>query len=52
MGPVIFDSVALLLIGFIGGAITAWLSVGVGELVAVYLIMRGFNVTFAIADPE
>lgn len=47
--PVVFDSVALLLIGGIGGAITAWLSVGVGELVAVYLIMRGFNVTFAIA---
>ncbi|MDM7860278.1 sulfite exporter TauE/SafE family protein [Alteromonas sp. ASW11-36] len=43
------DLLALGLIGYCGGAITAWLSVGVGELVAVYLIMRGFNVTFAIA---
>ena len=44
------DLAALAVIGFNGGAITAWLSVGVGELVAVYLIMRGFNVTFAIAS--
>ncbi|MFT5996168.1 MAG: putative membrane protein YfcA, partial [Glaciecola sp.] len=29
--------------------ITAWLSVGVGELVAVYLILRRFNISFAIA---
>ena len=43
------DRLMLVLIGLIGGAITAWLSVGVGELVAVYLIIRGFNVTFAIA---
>ncbi|WP_100656783.1 sulfite exporter TauE/SafE family protein [Alteromonas flava] len=44
-----FDSVMLAITGVAGGAITAWLSVGVGELVAVYLIIRGFNVTFAIA---
>lgn len=44
-----FDRVCLPLIAFVGGGITAWLSIGVGELVAVYLIMRGFNVTFAIA---
>ena len=43
------DSVLLVFIAFLGGGITAWLSVGVGELVAVYLIIRGFNVTFAIA---
>jgi len=36
-------------VGFVGGAITAWLSVGVGELVAVLLILRGFSVTMAIA---
>ncbi|GGW94794.1 hypothetical protein GCM10007391_31280 [Alteromonas halophila] len=36
-------------VGFVGGLITAWLSVGVGELVAVYLIIRGFNVTMSIA---
>lgn len=43
------DILLLALIAFCGGGITAWLSVGVGELVAVYLIIRGFNVTFAIA---
>ena len=43
------DLVFLPFIGFVGGVITAWLSVGVGELVAVYLIIRGFNVTMSIA---
>ncbi|CAB9494598.1 sulfite exporter TauE/SafE family protein [Alteromonas macleodii] len=43
------DLVFLPFIGFLGGIITAWLSVGVGELVAVYLIIRGFNVTMSIA---
>ncbi|MEP0177434.1 MAG: sulfite exporter TauE/SafE family protein [Paraglaciecola sp.] len=43
------DYVSLTIIGLIGGGITAWLSIGVGELVAVYLIIRRFNVTFAIA---
>ena len=43
------DLLGLPFIGFLGGVITAWLSVGVGELVAVYLIIRGFNVTMSIA---
>jgi len=43
------DVIMLPFISFVGGFITAFLSVGVGELVAVYLIMRGFNVTMAIA---
>ena len=43
------DVMVLPLISFLGGIITAWLSVGVGEIVAVYLIIRGFNVTMAIA---
>jgi uncharacterized membrane protein YfcA len=43
------DWFGLLLVALIGGGITAWLSIGVGELLAVYLIVRGFNVTFAIA---
>lgn len=43
------DLLLLSFISFFGGIITAWLSVGVGELVAVYLILRGFNVTSAIA---
>lgn len=46
-GPL--DTFCLPLVALIGGGITAWLSIGVGELVAVYLIMRGFNVTLAIA---
>lgn len=45
----IIDLVLLTIIAFLGGIITAWLSVGVGELVAVYLILRGFNITSAIA---
>ena len=43
------DLIALAGIAMVGGAITAYLSVGVGELIAVYLIIRGFNVTFSIA---
>lgn len=43
------DVALLPLISFCGGVITALLSVGVGELVAVYLIIRGFNVTMSIA---
>jgi len=37
------------LVGLVGGAITAWLSVGVGELVAVYLIALRFRVNHAVA---
>ena len=36
-------------LALIGGGITAWLSIGVGEIVAVYLIIFRFSVTFAIA---
>ena len=43
------DIVALIIISFIGGVITAWLSVGIGELLAVYLILRRFDVTMAVA---
>lgn len=43
------DMLALVIISLGGGVVTAWLSVGVGELVAVYLILRGFNITLAIA---
>ena len=44
-----YDRILLPLVALFGGVITAWLSVGVGEMVAVYLIIRGFNVTFSIA---
>lgn len=45
-----YDFIALPAIAVVGGGITAWLSIGVGELVAVYLIIRRFNVTLAIAS--
>ncbi|WP_133469700.1 sulfite exporter TauE/SafE family protein [Paraglaciecola marina] len=45
----LYDYIGLVVIGFVGGGITAWLSIGVGELIAVYLIVRGFNVAFSIA---
>ena len=45
-----FDYFAIAAIGFIGGAVTAWLSVGVGEILAIYLILRRFDVTMAVAS--
>ena len=44
------DNIAVVLVCLAGGMVTAWLSVGVGELLAVYLIMRRFSVTMAIAS--
>lgn len=43
------DYFSLICIGLVGGLITAWLSVGVGELLVLYLIFRGFCVTMSIA---
>jgi len=45
----IFDWFILSAIGFLGGALTAWLSVGVGELLAIYLILRRFDISMAIS---
>ena len=44
-----FDYIAITFICLFGGAITVWLSVGVGELLAIYLILRRFDVTMAVA---
>lgn len=44
-----WDYLAIVLICLTGGAITAWLSVGVGEMLAIYLILRRFDVTMAVA---
>jgi len=44
------DILSLIIIGLVGGVITAWLSVGVGELLVLFLIFRGFCVTLAIAS--
>ena len=43
------DALGLAPLAFVGGLITAWLSVGVGEFVAFYLIARRYDVTEAIA---
>jgi uncharacterized membrane protein YfcA len=45
----LFDYLALVLIGVFGGALTAWLSVGVGELLVIYLILRRFDINMAVA---
>ena len=45
-----YDIVVIVGIGLFGGVITAWLSVGVGELLATYLILRRFDITMAIAS--
>lgn len=44
-----YDWFAFVLIGFFGGMITAWLSVGVGEILAIYLILRRFDIMMAVA---
>lgn len=44
-----FDAFMLALISLVGGVVTAWLSVGVGEFVAFYLILTGYRVTMAVA---
>ncbi|MCG9696004.1 sulfite exporter TauE/SafE family protein [Shewanella sp. Isolate11] len=43
------DYLMLASIGFFGGIITTWLSVGVGELVVIYLMLRGVCAKMAIA---
>lgn len=45
----VYDWLAFILIGVLGGMITAWLSVGVGEILAIYLILRRFDVVMAVA---
>lgn len=44
-----FDLYLLMLASFIGGLITAWISVGVGEIVAIVLILRRYPTMVAIA---
>ncbi|WDD97555.1 sulfite exporter TauE/SafE family protein [Thalassomonas actiniarum] len=43
------DYLCLLFIGYFGGIITACLSVGVGELLVFYLLIRGFNIQLSLA---
>lgn len=43
------DALGLAALALFGGMVTAWLSVGVGEFVAFYLIARRYEVTEAVA---
>lgn len=43
------DKGMIIVIGVLGGIITAWLSVGVGEILALYLLLRGFSATMSVA---
>lgn len=43
------DQLMIALIGLAGGVLTAWLSVGVGEILALYLIFRRFDAGMAVA---
>jgi uncharacterized membrane protein YfcA len=43
------ELLSVAMVCLIGGVITAWLSVGVGEILAIYLIFLGFRVNLAIA---
>jgi len=43
------DWIAIIILSMFGGMITAWLSVGVGELLAIYLILRRYDVTMSVA---
>lgn len=51
LGPIAVSMVhraLFVLVGLIGGVITAWLSIGVGELVAVTLILMRYPVRMAV----
>ena len=45
----VLDYLAITFIGLFGGAVTAWLSVGVGELLVIYLLLRHFDISMAVA---
>jgi uncharacterized membrane protein YfcA len=39
----------LIFVSLVGGAITPWLSIGVGEILLIYLIVLGFRLNMAVA---
>ncbi len=43
------DLFLIAILSFFGGIITAWISVGVGEILALYLIFRKFRIEYAVA---
>jgi len=42
------DGAMLCLVGLIGGAFVGWISIGVGELLAIYLMLRGLRAVEAV----
>ncbi|MEM7693604.1 MAG: sulfite exporter TauE/SafE family protein [Pseudomonadota bacterium] len=46
--PTVGDNRALVVLGIVGGAVTAFFSVGVGEFLAIYMILRGFATIAAV----
>lgn len=43
------EQVTIAVCSFLGGMITAWISVGVGEVLAVLLLLQGFSIMFSVA---
>lgn len=43
------EQVTIAVCSFLGGMITAWISVGVGEVLAVVLLLQGFSIMFSVA---
>ncbi|KGJ89829.1 sulfite exporter TauE/SafE family protein [Thalassotalea sp. ND16A] len=43
------ETLFIAITSLIGGVITAWISVGIGEILAVVLLLRGFSVMFSVA---
>ena len=43
------DSALILITSFAGGIVTTWISVGVGEMIAVLLILRRFDIFLSVA---
>ncbi len=43
-----FEIIPLIIVGIAGGVLVSWISIGVGELLAVYLILRRYDAVDAI----
>jgi uncharacterized membrane protein YfcA len=44
------EIIGLTVISFVGGTITSWLSIGIGEILLIYLIFLGFRLNVAVAS--
>ena len=43
------DKYLLVIVSFIGGMVTTWISIGIGEIVAIFLIMRHIPIMIAVS---